>query len=399
MEKTCASAAFDIRTYYAGKNQATHPNVISFSAPWHGYRYWMAYTAYPYADGSEENPCIAGSNDLLHWEKPAGLINPIACCEETECDELKDTHLLYRADLDRLEVWYLGRIGSSIQEGGPLYCFRKTSADGIHWSSLEVMYQFSGNNMASPSVLYSGGYHLWGIRNSPNDTGLYYMFSEDGTSWSPMKKCSVERDAETDMWHGTVSQFHDQYYFVWVGHSGKHRQHIFLATSQDGQQFSGTKTIIANDTGWAFLYRPALLKTDEGFYCYYGVIRCDNKWMIAGSFGKTPDSMVGIGSNEITVNNDTISQTPKLKLKQKIHTLRGLMIPRVFLLTPLFFVMLLLVKNLYLCWAVAVIFCMIIYRLRFHHKAYLAGGFVSGSSCMAIAVFVQQLIWEFVKLM
>ena len=55
----------------------------------------MAYTTYPYGIGSEENPCLAASNDLIHWEKPEGLINPIACCEEVECDELKDTHLLY----------------------------------------------------------------------------------------------------------------------------------------------------------------------------------------------------------------------------------------------------------------------------------------------------------------
>ena len=118
---TCTQSALDLRTYYAGKNQATHPNVIGFDTPWHGYRYYMAYTAYPYANGSEENPCIAASNDLIHWEKPDGLINPIACCEELECDELKDTHLLYRSDLDRLELWYLGRLRGTIQDGTPLW--------------------------------------------------------------------------------------------------------------------------------------------------------------------------------------------------------------------------------------------------------------------------------------
>lgn len=74
---TCGSTALDIKTYFAGRNQPTHPNVISFDTPWHGYRYYMAYTPYPYQNGFEENPCLAASNDLIHWETPAGLYNPL----------------------------------------------------------------------------------------------------------------------------------------------------------------------------------------------------------------------------------------------------------------------------------------------------------------------------------
>ena len=78
-----ASVRLNIETYLDGKNQPTHPSVISFSEPWNGYRYWMAYTPYPYANGSEENPSICASNDMLYWETPEGLANPIATNEET----------------------------------------------------------------------------------------------------------------------------------------------------------------------------------------------------------------------------------------------------------------------------------------------------------------------------
>jgi len=103
-----------IETYLAGKNQLTHPNVIKFDKPWHGYKYWMGYTPYPNADGEEENPSIAASNDMYKWETPKNLANPIADNEETGCNELKDSQLIYRDDLDRLEMWYLGRISKNL---------------------------------------------------------------------------------------------------------------------------------------------------------------------------------------------------------------------------------------------------------------------------------------------
>ena len=105
--ESVGSVRLNIETYRAGDNQPTHPSVVSFETPWHGYSYWMAYSPYPYANGEEENPCVVASNDLLYWETPTGLANPIGNNEETGCDELKDPHILYRGDLDRLEVWYL----------------------------------------------------------------------------------------------------------------------------------------------------------------------------------------------------------------------------------------------------------------------------------------------------
>ena len=63
----------NIETYLAGKDQPTHPSVISFEKKWNGYKYWMVYTPYPEANGEEENPCIAVSNDLYKWETPYGV--------------------------------------------------------------------------------------------------------------------------------------------------------------------------------------------------------------------------------------------------------------------------------------------------------------------------------------
>ena len=159
------SAVLDIETYIDGGNQPTHPSVIDMKQMWHGFRYWMAYSPYPYSDGAEENPCVCASNDMVHWTTPEGLYNPIAFNEETACDELKDPHIVYNDDLDRMEVWYLGRIDSTIESGGTLLLFRKVSTDGLHWSEYEIMRTLDG--YLSPSIIYlEGKYQMWAIKPS-----------------------------------------------------------------------------------------------------------------------------------------------------------------------------------------------------------------------------------------
>lgn len=334
----CGNIALDIKTYFAGRNQPTHPNVIAFDTPWHGYRYYMGYTPYPYGNGFEENPCLAGSNDLIHWENPEGLRNPIATSEELACDELKDSHLLYRGDLDRLEMWYLGRIESTMAEGGQLHCLRKVSKDGRSWSNYEVMYSFGAFNLVSESVIYNGEYLFWGIRHTKEDTGLYFMRSSDGICWTEPEKCEIPGADTTDMWHGTVIYQEGRYHFVWVGNSGAARGRVYYAHSMDGLRFSDPQVIIENDAGWKFLYRPCLLKTRGQWYCYYGVIRCDNRWMISMSRGESLHNLSGITGAELGAIcqplDNLVDSDFKLLVRQWKHRIGALFTPRLMLLIP-----------------------------------------------------------------
>ena len=59
-----------------GDVEAYHPKIVSFDKEWNGYLYWMSYTPYPDSDEQKENPHIVGSNDLINWEVPKGLVNP-----------------------------------------------------------------------------------------------------------------------------------------------------------------------------------------------------------------------------------------------------------------------------------------------------------------------------------
>lgn len=398
----CGSIALDIKTYFAGGNQPTHPNVIAFDQPWHGYRYYMAYTPYPYANGCEENPCIAASNDLIHWAPPQGRVNPIATSEELGCDELKDSHLLYCKEHDRLELWYLGRLESTLAEGGQLHCLRKVSHDGCNWSGYEVMYSFAEFNLVSESVIYDDGYHFWGIRHTAEDIGLYHMHSPDGTHWSSLVKCEVPQASLTDMWHGTVIFSEGKYHFVWVGNSGIHRERVYYADSLDGIHFSGPQTILENDAGWEYLYRPCLLKTAEQWHCYYGVIRCDGKWLISMSRGAALSELKGITAAELGVLSQSpdalIGTSRKLRLKKLVSDWKKLFTPRLMILAPVLIALRLLKFQPIEAWVLAMVLGAICSFVRIDRKRAVQRGILMGTVSAAAAAFVAEILMQILLL-
>ena len=304
-----------IETYLAGKNQLTHPNVIKFDKPWHGYKYWMGYTPYPNADGEEENPSIAASNDMYKWETPKNLANPIADNEETGCNELKDSQLIYRDDLDRLEMWYLGRISKNLGgDGETLLLFRKTSKDGINWSKYQVIRKFK---YVSPAIIWDGEkYCVWGIGFDGQGTkGVFdYFESKDGVNWSNPLHCKIGNDSKTlDMWHGNVT-YNEKlkcYELVYIPMSN---QEVYYTTSKDKTNFDKAKVIVKNDGTWNRLYRPTLLFENNQYYCIYGAIGENNENYISMSTGKYINNLTGISDKDISKMTDT----PMEKRKEKI---------------------------------------------------------------------------------
>lgn len=297
--ESVGSVRLNIETYLAGANQPTHPSVVSFKTPWNGYSYWMAYSPYPYANGEEENPCVAASNDLLYWETPVGLANPIGNNEETGCDELKDPHIVYREDLDQLEIWYLGRQAVSLGgDGTSLLLMRKCSKDGVHWSELEIMAQ---TEYLSPSILWDGqkyqmwaiGYDLWGTEGT-----FVYQESSDGIHWSEPTPCSVgQACSELDIWHGAVSKYLGIYHFVFIDYE---KQQVFYCFSDDGITFSEPEVIVNNGEYWDHLYRPALLFEDSTVTCFYGVVNQENQWYLSSSSGAQVNALSGLRENDVT---------------------------------------------------------------------------------------------------
>ena len=364
---TEASSYLPINTYIDGKNQITHPSVIAFENTWNGYKYWFAYTPYPFGNGGEENPSIAVSNDLISWLTPNGLFNPIANNEEVACDELKDSHILYRPDLDRIEIWYMGRLNSTIANGGDLLMFRKYSHDGIVWSDFEVMKIMNGT--LSPSIIYEDDrYKLWSIVPSKNgkeiDGQLLYAESEDGFNWSEYRNCEFGNKNNLSIWHGSVSKDDDGFHFVWIEDSGNSNI-INYAYSIDGVNFSTPKSIIEKAAAWKAYYRPHLLKAEDQFNLFYGVITYENEWHIALSQGRSIDTLFGY--------NDGIKQHTNYYARIIKNVIKSLnqyfRIELIAILLLFCFVFLILVKGnpfatlWALCWIIALAYSYLRYGI------------------------------------
>ena len=359
------SAVLDIETYIDGGNQPTHPSVIDMKQMWHGFRYWMAYSPYPYSDGAEENPCVCASNDMVNWTTPEGLYNPIAFNEETACDELKDPHIVYNDDLDRMEVWYLGRIDSTIESGGTLLLFRKVSTDGLHWSEYEIMRTLDG--YLSPSIIYlEGKYKMWAIKPSTaaESGALVHSESKDGQKWSSFETCEVDGNNEINaIWHGAVS-FDSSYRLVYIDSSGK-SDTIWYSQSEDGIVWEKATPIIRKSNFWDGYYRPCVLYSDSQFYCIYGVITQDNEWYLSMSMGDSIDDLRGISAQDVGDSeiNTSILETHTFSclVKKVYHFVQSLCRPELILICIMVAVVLIFVRkcSFELLWGSSWILCVL----------------------------------------
>ena len=135
----CSGFSFDFRlpsdplklTSAYGDTQATHPSVLHFDEPWNGYTFWIAYSPYPEADDSKENPHILASNDGVNWVLPSGFSNPLDDTPKGYKSGVvynSDPELVYNSDTNELEFWW--RYVDDSQDQMILY--RCRTSDGVH---------------------------------------------------------------------------------------------------------------------------------------------------------------------------------------------------------------------------------------------------------------------------
>lgn len=159
-------------TTHIGNNQIVHPKVLYFPNKFGGYKYWMAYTPYPFANDIYENPCIAFSSDGYNWVNIDG--NPL---DDPAGDGYNsDTHLVYVESTGTLEIWY--RYVSNY-ETAPVseIIYRQTTKDGINWTEKEIVINNDSGDYVqylSPAVVHDGEkYKVW-VVNSTSNTISYY---------------------------------------------------------------------------------------------------------------------------------------------------------------------------------------------------------------------------------
>jgi len=283
---------------YDGSGICTHPDVIYFPGGWNGYKYWMAFT--PYSDSTHENPSIVVSNDGATWTVPTGLNNPIDPAPSNGHNA--DPDIVYNDTADELWIYYI-----ECENGNTTYLKRKTSTDGIHWSSEQNIMSAPDYQIVSPSIVKRGStYHMWYVDSgvsgcSAGSTTVYHRTSSDGVSWSAPETVTITQPPGTGgyvVWHPNVIYVpaKNEYWMVFAAYlSGSTCMHtkLFFANSTDGINWEtyDIAMLIPSEPGhWDsdLIYRSSVLynATTDTIRVWYGGYESSYGWHI----GYTEDS-------------------------------------------------------------------------------------------------------------
>ena len=186
-----------------GDTEATHPSVLHFDKPWNGYTFWIAYSPYPEADDSKENPHVLASQDGVNWQAPKGFENPL----DNKPDDYEfhicynsDPELVYNNDTDEIECWW--RMVDDHNDRMVLY--RRRSRDGVYWTEKESMLETlrSENDFLSPSLIYEEGvYRLWSVGDGYK---IKYNEYTPEYGWSQTRYATVNYTVDSlRSWHHT----------------------------------------------------------------------------------------------------------------------------------------------------------------------------------------------------
>ncbi|WP_339179202.1 hypothetical protein [Oceanobacillus sp. FSL W7-1293] len=283
---------------YLGNYENIHPKVLHFKNGWNGYKYWMAYTPYPSGATQHENPCISVSNDMRKWGTPEGMTNPLAYAPNNGYNS--DTHLLYRADLDRLEVWW--RPVDDLNK--KYYIVRSTSLNGVDWTELETIYTADSHaeDMLSPAAIFEDGkYKVWycagyaeGVKYAElNSSASEWLFTREDVNidWGNLSAWHIDvirTDKGIEMAvcaypPGGNGSSADLYYVLQRPDGTLTKPKLMLKRSSNPNAFDSKS-----------IYRSSLLKEGNNYYLFYSSIANDNRRALSLSYGIEPTALNGI---------------------------------------------------------------------------------------------------------
>lgn len=278
---------------------ATHPKVLSFEEKWNGYKYWLVYSPYPFANDKYENPWLVASNDLINWETPKGLKNPIEPTPKNYQHEKiynSDPHIVYNNDKNIMELYF--RFVDDINDEVIIY--RRTSADGIKWTEKEkiISNKRSKVDYLSPAIIYDNGvYKMWYVSK---EHVVHYMESLDGYKYENDKIISLSYPVpKLQAWHMDAIKT-DYGYELLVSayryHKDRNTMNLYYFKSKDNNDYSKGITIIRPSLiSWdnKGIYRSTFLYEDNTYYVFYAGISLDNERGIGLSYGEHIENLIG----------------------------------------------------------------------------------------------------------
>ena len=255
--------------------QAYHPKVIYFKNSWNGYKYWMAFTPYPNADESKENPVINASNDKINWIEPTGTNNPLDIPENAgKYHYNSDTHLLYNEDLNQLELFWR----YVDDENNTVTIYKTASKDGINWTEKEV-FLYSDNrkelDYVSPAIMYDKGlYKIWFV-----DKRKVYYTEKTTNSIKEPAILNINYLKGYNTWHLDViyNQEKKQYELIACAYQDINRREsmsLYYTYSKNNKKWSTPIKILSPSTNQKLwdsegLYRSSVIYENGKYYLFY----------------------------------------------------------------------------------------------------------------------------------
>ena len=257
-----------------GDNQAYHPKTIYFENGWNGYKYWMSYTPYPYANSKYENPHVKVSNDMINWYYIEGSPWPLDEPEDWANGKVynSDSHLVYNDKTDTLECWWR-RVNHFDKT---MTIFRRTTKDGINWTDKEIVFKQKRSKVdwLSPAVIFEDNtYKIWYVF----DNKIYYVESKNLKVFSKPRLLDIKFEDKTLAWHLDVIHTDKGYEMVIVSYRNWAKRKImnlYYTSSKDNKKYSTAKVVLSPTRGtssWdnSGLYRSSILYIDGYYYIYY----------------------------------------------------------------------------------------------------------------------------------
>lgn len=282
-----------------GDNQGYHPKVLNFKEAWHGYKYWMTFSPFPNGNEKYENPHIYASNDLINWEVPKGLTNPIVGTPDNFIDNKiynSDPHIVYNSDNDQIELYY--RYVDDIKHQVILY--RLVSSDGIKWSKKEKVNSATRTkkDYISPAIIYEDGiYKMWYV---DRNRSIKYAESSSGLDFKDIKTISVHYPLpDMTTWHLDVIHTEKGYEMIIVAYkswSDRNGMNLYYFSSEDNDTWTKGKIILRpslllwDNRG---IYRSSFIYEDGIYYVYYSAVSQESERGIGLAYGENIENLIG----------------------------------------------------------------------------------------------------------
>ena len=254
---------------YTGSGESAHPSVLDFQqingGTWHGWRYWLAHTPYTGGNDDYENPAILVSQNGFHWQKPAGVRDPVYPMPATGFSS--DTHLQYDPTADQLILLHrttLDNINHTI------YITR--SSDGVTWPANPTAAALTQTGQPlSPALVRvaEGDWRLFALHRESRGLQVWTASSADGPWDGPFETVGASWSDGFWGWHLDVQHHSGQFWALvdrgplYLGHPDGYRS----ATSADGYSWQmGGADFMSKTAGWdnVQLYRAAFLPHENG---------------------------------------------------------------------------------------------------------------------------------------